>query len=342
MNKPLVGAIRWDAWHGAKGMPGLAVQEALGPSRWRNRVPFFGKVVDDDHVLIDGTDQGVMDREIDYAASAGLDYWGFLLYQPADPMSIGLARYLSSRRRDRIRFCAVTECSRWGDPAFFDRLSDLMTEPGYVKVLDGRPVIYLGFIKQETVAKTWGDEAGYRRAIDRFRSDAIRKGAGNPYLVIMDFNPAAGRRWLDVIGADALSAYATSGGGMAAPYAALAAHAEQFWQRCADTGAAVAPIVMSGWDRRPRVLRPMPWETWQKAGVGLDKYYEPPTPAELAAHLGRALAWIDAHPIEAAARLALIYAWNENDEGGWLMPTLGEGTARLDALRAVLVRSASG
>jgi len=38
----------------------------------------------------------------------------------------------------------------------------------------------------------------------------------------------------------------------------------------------------------------------------------------------------------------LIYAWNELDEGGWLMPALpppqGEGTARIDALRKVLGR----
>ena len=30
----------------------------------------------------------------------------------------------------------------------------------------------------------------------------------------------------------------------------------------------------------------------------------------------------------------LVYAWNENSEGGWLVPTLGEGTARVDALAA--------
>ncbi len=38
--------------------------------------------------------------------------------------------------------------------------------------------------------------------------------------------------------------------------------------------------------------------------------------------------------------LVLICAWNELDEGGWLVPVLppphGEGTARLDALRKVL------
>jgi len=38
----------------------------------------------------------------------------------------------------------------------------------------------------------------------------------------------------------------------------------------------------------------------------------------------------------ASSRAVIIYAWDENDEGGWLVPTLGEGTARLDALAKVL------
>jgi len=32
----------------------------------------------------------------------------------------------------------------------------------------------------------------------------------------------------------------------------------------------------------------------------------------------------------------LIHAWNENAKGGWLVPTLSEGNARLEAIRSVL------
>jgi hypothetical protein len=95
---------------------------------------------------------------------------------------------------------------------------------------------------------------------------------------------------------------------------------------------------MAGWDRRPRVENPVPWECWQRPGAGLDRFYHPPRPEELAAHLRRALAWIERHPRAAPARAALIYAWNENDEGGWLVPTYPFDAARLDALRGVLAR----
>ena len=57
--------------------------------------------------------------------------------------------------------------------------------------------------------------------------------------------------------------------------------------------------------------------------------------------IGRGVSWFKNHPAKNGAELVLIYAWNEFDEGGWLVPALpppdGEGTARLDALRKVLV-----
>jgi hypothetical protein len=31
-----------------------------------------------------------------------------------------------------------------------------------------------------------------------------------------------------------------------------------------------------------------------------------------------------------------MYSWNEFDEGGWICPTLGNNTERLDALKKVL------
>jgi hypothetical protein len=53
------------------------------------------------------------------------------------------------------------------------------------------------------------------------------------------------------------------------------------------------------------------------------------------------VAWYKKHPGKKGTELVLIYAWNEFDEGGWLVPALpppqGEGAARIDALRKVLV-----
>jgi hypothetical protein len=42
--------------------------------------------------------------------------------------------------------------------------------------------------------------------------------------------------------------------------------------------------------------------------------------------------WVKTHPDSAPSKAILIYAWNENDEGGWLVPTRGDGESRLQAL----------
>ena len=150
-NKIVVGAIRWDAWHGDRGVPGRAVQSALGSKEWRYRLPFFAQALSDDAVHIDGISQEVMDREIAYANAGGLDYWGFVTYNEDDAMSLAFKLYLSSTHRPDINFCQVTELVRWRDPKFVKRLVTLLNEPGYQKVLDNRPLLYLGFINQKQV-----------------------------------------------------------------------------------------------------------------------------------------------------------------------------------------------
>ncbi|MHC4503143.1 MAG: glycoside hydrolase family 71/99 protein [Planctomycetota bacterium] len=336
--RPAVGAIRWDAWHGDRGVPGKAVQNSLGPKKWHHRLPFFAKVLGEDKIWIDGSSQEVMDRELQYAWAAGLDYWAFVTYPPRTAMSLGLERYLSSRRRGLVDFCLLTECSRWTDAKGVDRVARLMRENGYRKVLGGRPLLYLGFISADKLKRNWGGARGFRKVIDEFRRKVRASGLANPYIVIMDFHPPQGKKRVDELGCDAITSYAVGGGGSNVPYAQLAQKAEKFWDRCKATGAQVVPIVMTGWDRRPRVERPVPWEKWQKPGVGIEKYYQAPTPRELAAHVRKAVDWLRANRSHAKAQAALIYAWNENDEGGWLVPTLSEGPARVDAVREALGR----
>jgi hypothetical protein len=339
--RPLVGAIRWDAWHGSKGGPGLAVDRSLGPEKWHSRVPFYGKVLSDTAVSIDGASQEIMDQEIRFAANAGLNFWAFVAYDQDDPMSLGLRFYLSSALRSRIGFCLITEYPRWGSPQDYkrriERFARMLTEPGYQQVMHGRPLVFILF-GGESTASEWGGFPGFRKAVDDFRQMSSENGTGNPYIVALQWDPQQLTRIRQQTNADAVGAYAVKGDEAAAPYSHLASFAERFWSRCWEAGSPVVPTVMSGWDRRPRIERPVPWETWQKVGEGMDKFYEAPTPRQLAAHLSSAITWVRANPDAAPADAVLVYAWNENDEGGWLVPTRGEGTARLAAIGRLLKR----
>ena len=140
------------------------------------------------------------------------------------------------------------------------------------------------------------------------------------------------QRVVDALGLDAGSAYAEFGTG-GIPFAALAGAAERRWDAFREAGLRVLPWATTGWDPRPRVEHPVSWTTYEP-----EAWAQPGTPTEIAAHLERALAWTVSYPTAGKANAVLMYAWNEFDEGGWLCPTLGEGTARLDAIRAVLAR----
>ncbi len=319
-SRPLVGAIRWDAWHGDRGMPGRAVEKSLGPKAWRYRLPFFARVLSDGKVELHGDTQDVMDREIEYASASGIDYWAFLTYDAQDPMSRGLHLYLSSPRKEKVRFCFILHQVDLKDrKAEVTRLTALLNEPTYQKVLDGRPLVF-----------SFQCAAG-RSFYDDLRKAATAAGLKAPYFVYQ----GGSANDLERLGLDALGDYAVAGSGQGAPYATLVAEAEGRWEKHRAGGSQVVPLVTAGWDRRPRMVNPGPWEAWQKPGEGLDRFYKTPTPDELAAHLERSLKWIEGHPEAAPAKTVLIYAWNEFDEGGWICPTLEHGSDRLDAIGKV-------
>ena len=50
-----------------------------------------------------------------------------------------------------------------------------------------------------------------------------------------------------------------------------------------------------------------------------------------------AVGWACDHPSSSLTRHVMAYAWNENSEGGWIVPTLGEGDARVQALETARV-----
>lgn len=80
----------------------------------------------------------------------------------------------------------------------------------------------------------------------------------------------------------------------------------------------------------------MIWETWQQPNAGIEELYAAPTAPELSKHLGNAVAWIKAHLDTTHGKAVLIYAWNKNDEGDWLVPTLNEGHSHLRAVQSAL------
>ena len=310
------------------------------------RIPFLGGIIPDSVIKFDGYTQQIIDQEIEFAKQGGLDYWAFLLYSPENSMSQGLSLYLSSKKRSDINYCAIAQPVNYSvDEGYGNgraRLLKLIKEPGYQKVMGNRPLIYIFRPDEAWVEKVGGNEKA-RQLIDALRSESIKANCGDPYLVIMHFDIELAKKMANILGAEAISDYAIwgSGGFNGTPFSELTASTRNVWIKSEATGAQVVPLVMTGWDRRPRIERPVPWETgWQKPYEGMEKYFALPTPEELAAHLKEAILWTKERKQTCPAKAVIIYAWNEHDEGGWLCPTLYENNkadaSRLKALKKVL------
>ncbi len=328
-SRPVVGAIRWDGWWADNPW-----EKKLPVEEYLRRLPFYGRETADGRIEIRSDDQSVMDREIAYAHEAGLDYWAFCWYHPqawesADRMNYGLRRYLASPHKSQLNFALILlgphvgTAEQW--PRTVDSLVSLFREPTYQKVLGGRPLVY-AYELAEALPKTFGSEAAGREALELLRRKTVEAGLGSPYLVTQVWYAPTGAEQIRAYGFDAISAYAYFNfrdEPHQYPYKALAEEVAGFWESCLATGQQVIPIVTTGWDARWWNEEKQPW-------------YAPPTPEELAASLRRALAWNRAHAAQAPANAVIIYAWNETGEGGWLVPTVPEGAARLDAVERVL------
>ena len=325
-SRPIVGAIRWDAWTG--GEITAQVERTLGPLKYHYRLPWFAEVIGDDKVRIDGSPQEIMDREIAFAADAGLDYWAFLLYEEPSSMSKAIKQYLKSAKRKQINFCVIlhnafgVSAERW--PAERDRAVALLKEPGYQTVLGGRPLVYaFGTFPTDRLTE-------FRRAAE--------KAGLNPYLVYMGWDPAGDFARQFSKGFDAVSAYAH--GGAQSSFAQLAQSLENGpWQNAARANVPYVPLVTTGWDKQPRKDHPVSWEKdqdYHRQNV----FPSTATPQEIAAHLDHAVTFVQEHSKICVANAIIVYAWNEHDEGGWLAPTWAgtckPNTDRLDAIRKVL------
>jgi hypothetical protein len=329
-DRPSVGAIRWDAWSG--GNVTTEVEQTLSPEKHRFRLPWFAKVDASGCAHIDASADGVMEREIAYAKDAGLDYWAFLTYPEADAMSSALARYLRSPKRGDLGFCLILHQTlsvpgeRW--PAERDRTIQLLQERGYQKVA-GRPLVYAFDLEMGNLT--------IKQRFDELRAAAKAIGL-DPYFVFMGWSPAKDFKAHAAEGFAAVSAYAHPGTEpVFAKYVeALEKHA---WSNAAANRIPYVPLVTTGWDKRPRQDHPVFWEK-NAAYAEQRTFPATATPAEIAAHLGRALAFVRANPEVCAANTLVVYAWNEHDEGGWLCPTWTSSgqpdSSRLDAIRTLL------
>ena len=333
--KALIGAIRWDAWY-SKRDESVYPQNNLASDTYVNRAPAHCRIENRELSCV-GT-QAVMDAEIMAASKSGLASWAFDWFPPSSSLRSAWTLYQSSKLKNLIKWCPIFGLGDIGSATNSqDEISEklgawvsLMEEPNffYAEIAGARrPVLFL-YYRQNELKTYFGTLDALRLAIDKLRKLSIAANIGNPYVVV--FDPALDMELFRGSGADAMSNYISDFRTKKdATFADLDGQIQRYWGRMAATGASMIPIAQVGWDTRPRLDHPVPWTSPEDVRSGAPKYYFPlATPVEFSAHIREAISFVESHQSSCPSGIVLLYSWDECDEGGCVMPTLGDPTGK--------------
>jgi hypothetical protein len=157
--------------------------------------------------------------------------------------------------------------------------------------------------------------------------------------------------WASVPNADATGNYISSvPSALDATFAQLRTSSEADWTTWSGAIPKLVPTAMAGWNRGPRMERPEWWAGPRTSGGARRDYgwipfatqrtnVAEPTQAELQAHVTAAVAFVNANPSICPAKTILMYAWDENSEGGYIGPTLGNPNGKLGWISSILAAS---
>lgn len=296
-----------------------------------------------------------MEYQISLAVSHGLDFFAFDWYYGKEWLNNGVRNFCQAKNRGDMRFCLMVgnhgsvriDAEHWEDACrhfvHFAKMDNALK-------VDGKPVIILYDITN--LVEDLGGVEQVRDALAYLRKQMEPFGGlyilgcecpyGTPGTGAIDFNVEAftedelrTRLARDkACGFDALTGYnyrrySPMNGSYELPYKTMTEQHEISWDAMAKCGdLPYAPCLLAGWDCRP-------WETaWWGNTTGYRSCYATDRDADtFAAHIRNAKAWVEANPAHNAGDLALIYAWDEVCEGGFLIPTKGEGFTMLEGLK---------
>jgi hypothetical protein len=286
--------------------------------------------------------QSDMDQDCIYARDGGIKYFVFGWYGVAGEPGGGTHSmqtewnlYQASPNNGMVNWCLNILMQSFVGYVNTDqtKLLNWVKQPNYEKVLGGRPLIILGPNESNTT--------GVAAAITTFRATCAANGAGDPYVVVMNFNPSTASSAATAIGAQCITTYAfPPNASYRYPFSSYATNQASGWGAWIASGKDVILNLTSGWNLNPAHSSGYPGDIYERCGIEAMMYdrIEIATPAELVTFATNAKSYMTANPAAFPANTALWYAWSEHTEGGFLRPTwslTGPNKARLDALTAV-------
>ena len=299
------------AW--AKGMPTHFTEKLA--TEFAGRTPIWGWR--DDTLAL-------MERQIDLAADHGVAFFSFCWYWhdnkgpinlkaiDEDPKHLPMRLFMKAKNNRRMEFCLLV-ANHGGyeiaGPAAWKQAADhwitLFKHPRYLRV-EGKPLLTI-------FSPRGADKEGLA-----YLQEAARKagfpgvavaccGSGKPadgFAIKTHYNITPPRTWATRTPEEH-------------PYQEVIEANLQVLKGSPEQP--LIPLATQGWDRRP-------WEGSDGRGLGpkgvpVSWHFVGGTPEAFGSLLERIVKWMDANPtLVTKDRLAMVYAWNEIGEGGWLVP----------------------
>lgn len=303
-----VGAIRWDAYNETDTVNSyVSDQVAKALSEYPENAPFFSEIDSSGKIHFNKATQEQFDIEASLAVDAGIDYFAYCWYKDGSAMAYARDQHLVSPYKDKIKMCAIIGVSAYDDETIHS-LAKVMKDDCYLK-FDNRPVVYLY------------DSFRFDMALIKKLEDFMKKEniSESPYYIGMAHKVSPYIiNCLTNKGIDAIGAYACIQREDVEPFKTHAKNVseenEEKYQYFENID--IVPLISCGRDSRPRIKNPVSW-----AGNYGGKYIVQPTFDELYNHTSEVLKKMQDEE-KNIPNTALIYAWNEHDEGAWCCPTL--------------------
>lgn len=266
--------------------------------------------------------QTIMERQIDLAADNGIDFFLFCWYwrdrngsinpEAIENLSLhnSLNLYMKAKNKNRIKFgllvanhggSEIKGKENWGVATEY--WMKYFKDPQHITV-DGKPFVVIfnsNGIDNESLA----------------HMQEVSKKAGLKGLSIAGCGNTSEKIFTHRTHYNIVPGYAA--GSEAHHYSELVEAHKKQWIGTGEQP--YIPEVTVGWDKRP-------WEGPNGLNQKEGYYYVDRTPELFGSFLTDAIEWMDNNPnLTTKERIILLYAWNENGEGGYLVPTKGDPEA---------------
>lgn len=299
------------AW--AKGMPTHYTHKLA--TEFAGRTPIWGWRDDS---------MEIMERQIDLASENGVSYFSFCWYWADNkgPINIPaiekdskhqpMQMFMKARNNKKMDFCLLVANhggfeiigkDAWKQAA--DYWITLFKHPSYLKI-DGKPLLVI-FAPSGSNAEglAYLQEAAKKEGFPGVAVACCGNGKAEDGFSIKTFyNITPEGTWAKKVSEQH-------------PYKEIVDADIKAWKGKPEQP--LIPLSTVGWDRRP-------WEGgngegFGRNGVEVTWWFDKAKPEEFGYLLKQMVQWMDKNPEQATKdRLALVYAWNEIGEGGWLVP----------------------